>query len=205
MKSRPILFNAKMVRAILDGRKTQTRRVIKMNQAISWMFDGRFSDEYISCSGNISLIDQCPYGKKGDFLWAREAFRAVNEYGGDEWSTYAYPKYKDGQLGPIAALQEEYFYKKNKWQPSIFMPRWASRITLKIVDIRVEKIRDISIDDCVAEGIPQYTFARGVLSDDPPDQRWKFIELWDSINAKRGYGWDENPWVWVVEFERVEE
>ena len=80
------------------------------------------------------------------------------------------------------------------------MPHWASRLTLKVLRIRVESLQEITLEDVKAEGIGSFTFAKGVLSETPPDPRWKFIELWNSLNAKRGYGWAANPWVWVVEF-----
>uniref|UniRef100_A0A6M3XHW1 Uncharacterized protein n=1 Tax=viral metagenome TaxID=1070528 RepID=A0A6M3XHW1_9ZZZZ len=83
------------------------------------------------------------------------------------------------------------------------MPRWASRITLEVVRVRVERVQEITEADVIAEGVGAYTLARGVLSDAPPDPRWKFIEIWNSINVKRGYGWDTNPWVWVVEFRKM--
>ena len=85
----------------------------------------------------------------------------------------------------------------------MYMPRWASRITLEIKRISVERVQDITWEDCKAEGTPSYTAARGALADDPPDARWKYIETWDELNAKRGYAWDTNPWVWVIEFRRV--
>ena len=188
-KNRPILFKSEMVRVILDGRKTQTRRVIKVEW--SRCLDLEEPDDL------QKAVDQCPYGIPGDFLWVRESFRAVNEYGGDEWTTFAYPQYKDGQLGPITALQEDYFYKKNKWQSPIFTPRWASRISLKIMDVRVERLQSISYEDIKREGIQKKI--NGVSLDMKVD----FYNLWDSINAKKGYGWQANPWVWVIEFERI--
>ena len=83
------------------------------------------------------------------------------------------------------------------------MPRWASRITLEIVNVRVERMQEITEADVIAEGIGAFTLFRGVLSEYPPDPRWKFIKLWNSINAKRGYGWEVNPWVWVLEFKKL--
>jgi hypothetical protein len=92
-----------------------------------------------------------------------------------------------------------------KWRPSIFMPRWASRITLKITDVRVERLQDISEDSAMAEGAQKYgETPDGELLFDVGSYRYGFKLLWDSINAKRGYGWDANPYVWVIEFRRVE-
>lgn len=179
-KSRPILFKGEMVRAILDGRKTQTRRVIKSTQKTSWLLDGDWSDGFIKDPDNY-LHRDCPYGKKGDFLWVRETF----------WES-------DGC----------YFYRADghddfeRWKPSIHMPRMASRISLRIVDIRVERVQDIGMEDIKAEGVE---FSYQPLQNVFESYRIEFESLWDSINAKRGYGWDENSWVWVVEFERVEE
>jgi len=89
------------------------------------------------------------------------------------------------------------------WKSPLFMPRWASRITLEITGVRVKRVQEINTDDCKAEGISGYTFARACCSDNPPDPRWKFIELWDSLNAKRGYGWEVNPFVWCISFKLV--
>lgn len=175
-KSRPIIFKGEMIRAILEGRKTQTRRVIKAEWSRCLALE---EPEDLQ-----KAIDQCPYGKPGDFFWVRETFWEVDGY---------------------------YFYRADDhedfkgWKPSIHMPRKASRITLKIIEVQVEQVQQITKPDVIKEGIPQFTFSRGILSDDPPDPRWKFIELWDSINAKKGYGWSENSWVWVIDFERVED
>ena len=198
MKTRPILFKSEMVKAILDGRKTQTRRVIKfikpewegkvINPAkieTAIMYSGnevRFYDD----TGCWTYTRSCPYGWFGDFLWVRETWR--NGQGGIE--------YRADRIEHNVPL---------RWKSSIHLRKKDSRITLKITYIRVENLQQLSREDFLAEGIPQFTRARGVLSDNPPDPRWKFIELWDSINAKKGYGWDNKPWVWVIGFERIED
>jgi hypothetical protein len=153
-KERGILFSAPMVRAILEGRKTQTRRVVK-NQVRR--------DGYT-----------CPYGKPGDVLWVRETWC------GDRFNGVGY-RATDAQSGP--------------WKPSIFMPRWASRITLEITDVQVERVHDINECDIVAEGIPfptdRYVSYEELLA--------AFRDLWDSINGKT-YPWASNPWVWALTF-----
>ena len=193
MKERPILFSGPMVRAILSGVKTQTRRVIKPQPVqynrpdwpcthgwrevpqmggweISWNNDSMTAAEAIG--------EYCPYGKTGDQLWVRETWR-VNGNAHD----YA------------RAGKESVFYRADEdwnvdagWRPSIFMPRWASRITLEVTDVRVERLQNVSHEDGRAEGF---------------DSLDGFALLWDRINEKRGYGWHANPWVWAVEFRAV--
>lgn len=156
---------------------------------------------------------RCPYGEPGDRHWCKETWapmcRAAAPFcycDKEEAVANHYTEYKadTGNLLPgdwPAENREDEGCPK--WRSPIFMPRWASRITLEIVSIRVERVQDITFEDCVAEGIAAYTAARGVLSADPPDKRWKFIELWNSINEKRGFGWETNCWVWILEFKRI--
>lgn len=174
MKERPILFSGEMVRAILDGRKTQTRRVVKPQ--LGDLFD------YETCSPKPS----CPYGAPGDRLWVRETFSLL---GGQ--AEYRATR----RMGEPAA----------PWRPSIFMPRWPSRIDLELTAVRVERVQDISEADAIAEGVKFY--------DDPNTSAVKlFIALWDSINAKRRdprsgqilpYSWADNPRVWSLTFRRI--
>jgi len=188
MKDRPILFSGPMVSAILDGRKTQTRRVIKPQPV---KIDGGVPYRDPPKWGNGkpgTAIYRCPYGMRGDRLWVRETFCRID--GGD----YAY-KSTDAQDADAERCRLEYGYK---WTPSIFMPRWASRITLEIVSMHVERVQEIDEADAKAEGCER----RGP-NDQHGDERSYYEgyrELWDSINAKRGYGWDKNPYVWVIEF-----
>lgn len=194
MKERPILFSGEMVNAILDGRKTQTRRVVKKQphgagewvlQGINWLFP--------NVCPYIKLKN--PYGVIGDRLWVRETFRIFDateecsHYEDCSCSSYhGLPMYK--------ADKNNMCDTENKWKPSIYMPRWASRINLEITNIRVERLQDITETEAIAEGVSG--------GGSHPDF-WvgAFADLWDSINAKRGYGWDANPWVWVVEFKRI--
>jgi len=213
MKERPILFSGSMVQAIQDGRKTITRRVIKPqpgNAIDRVRFDADYNS-WIDEAFDFVKKRKCPYGVPGDRLWVRETFwRQPGEalpglkliYKADN------PDFMDGRTNPMTKR----FYK---WRPSIHMPRWASRITLEVIDVRVERVRDITEQDAKAEGISVlplqseddhsawYQSAPGVHQ--ARNARVSFASLWDSINAKRGYGWDTNPWVWVVEFRRHEE
>lgn len=191
MKEIPILFSGEMVRAILDGRKTQTRRVIKLSNrsrhdeppiydsAIGWRFKG---------GPNL----QCPYGHPGDRLWVRETWGVLHQGSfGRIKDAYVYRATDDGAV--------ERRYRDFKWRPSIHMPRGISRITLEITGVRVQRVQEISVEDCIAEGL--VTYARE--HDAKCDLQDQFIALWDSINSARGFGWEENPWVWVIEFKRI--
>jgi hypothetical protein len=181
MKERPVLFSGEMVRAILDGRKTQTRRVVK---APKW-----------SKPQHAGVDFPCPYGAVRDRLWVRE-----------KHSVYRHP------TEPVVFYWADHPDDKAlKWKPSIHMPRWASRITLEITDVQVETVQGISEDDAFAEGIrlPVSPDKKPLLmvTGSRPIREWTarayFAELWDRINAKRGYGWDKNPWTWVIKFNRI--
>ena len=190
MKERPILFNGEMVRAILDGRKTQTRRVIKIQSTTTerpyLRPDGLWT--YTVCDG-VAAVNPfaCHYGIPGDRLWVRETLsKSAND-------TLIY----DADGAPVMYGGESEKTNIKKKIPSIHLPRWASRINLEITNIRVERVQDISVIDCACEGIE---FAENDYSE---NARYKYHMLWDSINLKRGYGWDANPWVWVIEFRRM--
>ena len=184
MKERPILFSGAMVRAILEGRKTQTRRVMNPQPTphftadVDYWTSGKHSGE-LGRSPNSS-----PYGKPGDRLWVRETFM------------------------PMPHLNAKAFYRASDplvhgqpWKPSIFMPRALSRITLEVVGVRLERLQEVSREDAIAEGID----CDG--GDDEHRNRnsvENYAVLWDSINGKRpGCAWANNPWVWVVEFKRI--
>lgn len=255
VKERPILFSGPMVRAILDGSKTQTRRVVKepreatvhgRRSAREWSHadPGLGAGGYLhwafesADAGVMSTRVYCPFGSPGDRLWVRETFalsqfdvdaafppdtknpndwdgpvyRADGEHQGGGWTTSD----GKGNVTPTAP----------PWRPSIHMPRWASRITLELTDVRVERLQAISEDDAKAEGAREIgdvgcpcegdeeepgphlaSCAWSHLDVDPDDcpLASAFALLWDGINGKRpGYSWDENPWVWVVEFRRVD-
>lgn len=223
MKEHPILFSTEMVKAILDGRKTMTRRAIRYSHL--WAY-GAFSHDdnrgYAELSAMptfdpmYSISKPCPYGQPGDLLWVRETFclwdATTDDYEGD---------LHRGKL-PVPNEHNIHFWKKRvqyrastecddesyQWRPSIHMPRWASRTTLQVTGVRVERVQDISANGAVNEGWHDECgwerFANGQwFRGDTPVAVIDFAYLWDSINAKRGYSWDSNPWVWVVEFKRA--
>jgi len=222
MKERPILFSTPMVKAILDGKKTQTRRVIKPQpeehviipdkiNGLKWngVNYGSITRDERGSIAETSLATICPYGQPGDTLWVRETWN-VCDVGYDGYNGAFEAGYP---LVTIPASKPEYgnmvYYKADgneepPWRPSIHMPRWASRITLEITAVRVERVQDISEGDAIAEGIDtswQETKYPNVFMQ--LDARAEFEITWDTINAKRGYSWDDNPWVWVIEFERI--
>lgn len=196
-KEKPILFSGEMVRAILDGRKTKTRRVIKPQPDEKTR---EFSSELVTeawLAGEIPV--KCPFGQPGHRLWVRESC----------WAYSGLEPFPSGfVVPPNPHMQHFYGYDdhpelqlmKDKAivfrVPSIHMPRWASRITLEITKIRVERVQEITNEDAIAEGI-------AVRDGDLMSPKEYFEVLWDKINAKRGFGWDENPWVWVIEFRRL--
>lgn len=255
MKERPILFSAPMVRAILEGRKTQTRRVVKFPKPL--VFDGvtgqvqehysmkaaypmplggyvfwssdpgkEFSDRVYRNSRDGLM---CPYGEPGDRLWVRETFalerwddepktpndRPIyrHDWDGTEFDSeyWLWPHYKATDPAPELCYEDDENddgEPKVKWKPSIHMPRWASRIMLEIVDVRVDRLQDINRNEAKAEGVSHVWewpggkdkkyFSRGVLNPCVAN----FSVLWDDINAARGFGWSVNPWVWVIEFKK---
>jgi len=201
MKERPIIFSADMVRAILEGRKTQTRRVVKG-------LGSKLGDEYMTELSNGELVETvtlCPYGQPGDRLWVRETWRPCQTptHGDSMCVEFAASDYC--MAGHLTTLN------RTSWKPSIHMPRWASRIALEIVNLRVERVQDVSDADIEAEGVTvkHDTVPPCGCIDIPNRGRVYstalgcFAKLWDSINAKRGYDWSSNPWVWVIEFKQV--
>lgn len=201
MKERPILFSAPMVRSILSGAKTQTRRVFKLPRGCSW-----FAAHGGESAGMVQDDDgpawwhvdeqRCPYGQPGDRLWVRETWR--------EWSDAAWhyaadgtvlPRHRDSELSGVIAQRAPFTWESYRWRPSIHMPRWASRILLEITDVRVERLQDISRGDAMAEGCPFSNMQAG------PDPRGWFAGIWSQINGPDS--WAANPWVWVIEFRMV--
>ena len=196
MKERPILFNAEMVKAILSGRKTQTRRVIKP-QPSSGVRKSVLVKSGVEDGHGREIV--CPLGQSGDQLWVREAFAT----GLCTKTTMAY------KATHKAEDLEEGWLEKIKWRPSIHMPRWASRIQLKISNVGVQRLQDISSGDAVREGICQLP-ASGRYCINPGDQYFGgashsakevYSWLWESFYGEGS--WGANPWVWVIEFERV--
>ena len=215
MQEKPIIFNGEMVRAVLDGRKTQTRRVLKPQPTID-IAGAR--PEYRSAYGFLRLADggeygpiRCPYGQHGDRLWVRETFalhRIWNEQPPSNASDHQgiWWRADNKSRRPLNAFP-------GRIRPSIHMPRWASRLTLDVIDVRLERVQEISEADALAEGVeftqrsygPGWRDYRGAYGAWFVDAKNSFSTLWDSIYAKRGYSWESNPWVWVVEFEGVVE
>jgi len=202
IKARPILFSGPMVNAILDGRKTQTRRQLKRVEGESF-YAGKGCDytpiplpttELMRQLHLDNILRNCPYGKVGDLLWVRETFgichRGDSTPGGKPYDPDIL--YRATDIEPD--IPERLLWEPFKWKPSIFMPKKLSRITLKITDIRVERLQDISENDALAEGVQQDNDKHS-----PPPfitAKENFQALWNSINKN----WKENPWVWVLEF-----
>jgi hypothetical protein len=233
MKELPILFSGEMVRAILEGRKTQTRRVVKPQPVYdhgAWCVPGFTCNTEHGFKESVLLSSfRCPYGKPGDRLWVRETFAVDYEVG----------EGTRGQIPPVVfyrATDKETNWTSGKtpWKPSIHMPRKYSRITLEIVSVRVERLQDITEDDAKSEGCNEIVSKwwqwfgyvdghRSVMEggdpSKPPAPHWinpeiqeyrrsrkdQFQILWNSINAKRGFDWDLDPWVWVIEFRKLDE
>jgi hypothetical protein len=197
MKERPILFSGPMVRALLDGSKTQTRRVMK-EKHLAFM-DGVNSGR---CTGPVT--DICPYGQVGDKLWVREAFNTCSCGDIDETAKVYRATFIKGREDCCP-----YCFTPIKFKPSIHMPRWASRISLEITEVRVQRLNDISEADALAEGI-RWPDKNGRRYQPPIDltgfSNWRFAadqyaELWDSINGPGA--WALNPLVWCVSFKMV--
>ncbi len=235
MKERPIPFTGPMVRSILEGRKMQTRRIMKPQPGYfgkedgqdSWHWNGwRWQDKPgLPLKGPE---EDCPYGQPGDRLWVKESFCQKIDYDGHVYnadgnldSSCCYYEADGIEVEAVDVFGTPLYTKrgfpKSPWVSSRFMPRWASRITLLIVSVVVERLNDISETDAQAEGVGM--LAKGCkfchsLHDDPSAKvkhhthihssyREKFRCLWESINGKGS--WDLNPWVWVIEFGRLED
>lgn len=221
MKERPMLFKDEMVRAILEGRKTQTRRVVKPPKNVDpehWMpeklWDGRFKALHWPADCAEFEILKCPYGQPGDRLWVRETFQGplVDDDVEERPDDLESPKYcvyaADGSSAPEFTDADDNLQRR--WRPSIHMPRWASRITLEITSVRVERVQDIGYQDAQAEGVQTETAdpwfyhistERNVYDFAADEPQGSFRKLWESINGAGS--WNANPWVWVIEFKRV--
>lgn len=196
MKERPILFSGAMVRALLAGTKTQTRRVVK-----PWTSKAPSNKP---APADLTYLPDftcyrstCPYGQPGDRLWVREAFRPIypqqESYNGGNAIGY---DYREGyQLGYRMGDS----ISPPKWKPGIHMPRGACRIVLEIVSVRIERLNDICGNDCIAEGAWREEDKALGRSKEAIEA---YSSLWQSINGQGS--WDANPWVWVIEFKRVE-
>lgn len=219
MKAKPILFSGPMVQAILEQRKTQTRRVVKPQP-----------DYFINCYGgkpkpitggfygavltnNIEKNIKAPY-QPGDILWVRETFTKIRDIETGHIDTFYAASKKDFDTVRSTYLCDDEGFDTGRpfpWKPSIHMPKAAARIFLRVTNVRVEQVQDISEADATAEGIigapcpnhsPICPDCMGTGWAEPPTVDFMFF--WDSINAKRGHSWASNPWVWVIEFEPID-
>jgi hypothetical protein len=231
MNDKPILMQGEMVRATLEGRKTQTRRVVNPQpphencrfttilESTDKRNDGKHVWLHADRPKSESKAFRNPYGQPGDLLWVRETWKYSDwTEDGMPWIRYS----TDGQFILHEGVPDEWGEKvldiwadlsdpdnysidnraaDRRWRPSIHMPRWASRLTLLIEDVRVERVQDITVADAAAEGCE---WPAGAGADAQVMGGHEFADLWDSINAKRGYGWDANPWVWVIEYRAIE-
>jgi len=231
MKERPILFSGPMVRALHDGSKTQTRRVVKSQPPIGWDRNCWYSAPVWGWTSQAMPASEwhtvkCPFGEPGDRLWVRETHdvRVVGTelFHGDRCVKgirhYARVAYRADDGRAEVDIDEATFERLDEteskgWAPSIHMPRWASRITLEVTSVRVERLHDISEQDAAAEGVESLRnegelWKHYIESTESCDAliclsaRESFRTLWDSLAAP-GADWQANPWVWVVEFKRA--
>ena len=190
-KPKPILFNTEMVQAILAGKKTQTRRPVKVELGLADFQEDNIyvPDKY----GDYYEIIEYSKIHKGDILYIRETFST--DKNGDYVYRTNYGSTEDDSFPPSMF----------KWRPSIHMPKEAARLFLKVTDVKVERVQDIKIEDIISEGLEGYirTSVDDVYTKDEYELRHEYAELWDDIYKLKGYGWDDNPWVWVIEFERL--
>jgi hypothetical protein len=194
LRERPIIFSGDMVRKILAGEKTQTRQVIKP-QPFSVVKDHSGCELLLSDGKAI----RWPFAE-GQKLWVQEKYRLVDfEYVDEDWN--ASVEYTDGVRGPRLHYLRHGADEKTGWRSSAHMPRKASRITLEVTDVRVERLKNISTEDCRLEGIDEPYIASETGYE--TQMRGGFCDLWDSINAQHGFGWDANPWVFKISFKVV--
>lgn len=209
-KERPIIMAAESIRAIYAQRKTQTRRVVKPQperEDTFWKSEaGWFGVDETTKTRGPNL--QCPYGQPGERLWVREGWRLVDA---DHTNPHG---------GQFAAYRADSDATDSKWKSPLFMPRWASRLLLEVVAVRVERLHQLSWEDARAEGVmpaphrcPPSMLDPCPLGSKPESHsparsdcyKCGYRDGWQSLNAKRGFPWDSNPWVWVVEFRRIME
>lgn len=213
VKMKPILFSTDMVIAIKEGRKRATRRVIKFSEGTTGRLpdNGFVGDEpYLFYPGGIKR----PKYKKGDILWVRETWCELYEMDGNDQIIYGTEKYYYAADNPdfpfTDFIRPDGTHKDYPvWKPSIYMPKEAARIFLKVTDVRVEKLQDITSLQIIKEGAMHEAITLEQITENNVKemQSFCFAPLWDSIRNKKDidkYGWNANPWVWVIEFERHE-
>lgn len=218
-RERPILFQGAMVRALLAGTKTQTRRAVKPQpptpEAVHalagidycWIAPDGAALDYHRPAGPVWAVRQlmgcepqlrCPYGQPGDRLWVREAWRVSVVHDHVPGGELGFGTTPQVQYEAIGDGNDETGVVWGRYRHARFMPRWASRITLEVTAVRVERLQEISEADAEAEGV---TKPRKVCEDDPGTHIDAYADLWEQINGRGS--WDDNPWVWVVEFRRI--
>ena len=217
VRERPILMSAEMVRAVLDGRKSQTRRVVRPQPAErftepqigpGWICTWWRVDDDLNDWHDVRLPFQ-----PGDLLYVRETWRITNAYDvlSPKESVHFVGEDCEGFIQYQAdGIKPDHMGHWGKWRRSFHMPKAFSRIWLEVTAVRVERVQDATESDCIAEGIEgvgcDHRYADGLGCTDCLNSGWVeppgvgFRELWDSLNSRRGYSWDSNPWVWVVEF-----
>lgn len=238
MKERPILFSGPLVRALIAGTKTQTRRPVKgiefrgaggkdgadWNDPSCWGWADEYGDEWALAAAPGVRAIPCPYGVPGDRLWVRETFQFETNDGfgddyeppfadgrpvqwedrGDEGRVWCQPHYRATDPEPELCCNDERCSNGDPhghWQPSIHMPRWASRLTLEITDVRVQRLQEISDEDIVAEGIEEAAGSFPLREERMTLPRHAFAHVWGRIYGKGS--WDASPWVWALTFKVV--
>lgn len=206
-KTRPIIFSGSMARAILNGRKTQTRRVCKQAhspytgrpaeavcRAVDWTWIAWWGESWEDAIAGLYPHGggiRCPYGQPGDRLWVRETFAFIPSMKPSGYFTD--PKWID-RVAWYAADNDKPTWG-GRWRSPIHMPRFASRLTLELTEVRIDRLQYISGSDADAEGVDAIPEAPAAFT-----HRTSFAKLWDKLNAPRGYMWESNPWVWCLSF-----
>lgn len=226
MKETGIIMSGSQIPAILGGRMTQTRRVVEPQPYLrdttnihrepikfwAWL-KGNEYETWPEHMKRQDLVEHCPYGQAGDRLWVRETCKIGGTYGKKLEKVSVLYRADDCLKYEILHYQSGLLLASDKgWRPSIHMPKWACRLWLEITEARVEQINQISEEDAIAEGMSCEYVLNHVLPHYESGERYisanyypeVFRQFWNSLNAKRGYGWDMNPWVWVLSFKRGE-
>lgn len=218
MKERPILFSGEMVRAILDGRKTQTRRVVNPQPPQGWDRHNWYNAPQYGWTNEPEPalnwhVVKCRFGMPGDRLWVRETWKygwtpscghGIFYRADEHFKCFNTDGYGHAYRTIVAKYGND--FRKEPWRSSIFMPCWASRIKLEVIGVRVERLNEISEEDAIAEGCRGEEWYRhpsfGIVTDAGTLPSEEYHELWDSINGKK-HPWASNPWVWCVEFKPI--
>lgn len=211
MNEKPIIFSTQMVQAIMSGKKTQTRRIVK-GHALTWLDNDEFTPEYVAMPENTL----CPYGYRGDHLWVRESFFELVDphtskcFDPPQYMYRAsYNPETDGEVfvddGDGGMTINKDGTTRSPWKPPIHMPRAAARLMLEVLSVRIERLNEISDDDAIAEGVmhgeqPAKNIG-GLVATMVVDARSEFASIWYNIHGEDS--WNENPWVWVIEFKKL--